>query len=111
MKRYKISIIVFTLTVLSNLNYADNNLTKSKENSLEQLLKIDKEEEKLPFLLPTSEQVQSSSISKILTVEEIKKRLEEIEKKSIQEEIELEAFEDKVKKYQKKIEEIKKIDE
>lgn len=91
MKKCNILIIVFNLIIVSNLSYADDNFQK----------------EKIPFLLPQSEQIKSSSISKILTINDIKKRLEEIEKKTIQEEIELETFEEKVKKYKKKLEKLK----
>jgi phage-related protein len=104
MNKYTVSIIVLNLIILSNLSYADNNLTQDEEAKLEQLLTI--EEEPMSFL-PQSEQIQSSSESKKLTIEEINKRLEQIEKQNIQEEIEIETFEEKVKAYQQKIENLK----
>ena len=106
MNRYTVSIIVLNLIILSNLSYADNNLSANKESKLEQLLSVQKEEE--PMLsLPQSEQIESSSTLKIPTLEEINRRLKEIEQRNIQEEIELETFEEKVKAYQEKIEKLK----
>jgi hypothetical protein len=104
MNKYTVSIIVLNLIILSNLSYADNNLTQDEEAKLEKLLNI-KEEPIL--LLPQSEQVQSSSQARIVTLEDINKRLKQIEKENIQEEIELETFEEKVKTYQEKIENLK----
>jgi TolA-binding protein len=104
MNKYTVSIIVLNLIILSNLSYADNNLTQDEEAKLEKLLNI-KEEPIL--LLPQSEQVQSSSQARIVTLEDINKRLKQIEKENIQEEIELETFEEKVKAYQEKIENLK----
>ncbi len=104
MSKYTISIIVLNLIILSNLSYADNNLSKDKEAKLEQLLSI---EEEPIMLLPQSEQIQSSSKSKIPTLEDINKRLRQIEQQNIQEEIEIETFEEKVKAYQQKIEKLK----
>jgi len=104
MNKYTVSIIVLNLIILSNLSYADNNLTPDKEAKLEQLLSI---EEEPIILLPQSEQIQSSSESRTLTLEDITKRLEQIEKQNIQEQIEIETFEEKVKAYQEKIEKLK----
>jgi len=104
MNKYTISVIVLNLIILSNLSYADNNLTPDKEAKLEQLLSI---EEEPIMLLPQSEQIQSFSESKKPTLEDINKRLEQIEKQNIQEEIEIETFEEKVKAYQQKIEKLK----
>jgi peptidoglycan hydrolase CwlO-like protein len=104
MNKYTVSIIVLNLIILSNLSYADNNLTPDKEAKLEQLLSI---KEEPIMLLPQSEQIQSSSESRTLTLEDINERLEQIEKQNIQEQIELETFEEKVKAYQEKIENLK----
>lgn len=93
MSKYTISIIVLNL-ILSQLSYADNNSSKNIKD-------------KAFFSLPQSKQIESSSESKKLTLEEINKRLEEIEKRNIQEEVALETFEDRVKAYQKKIEKLK----
>ena len=101
MNKYTISIIVLNLIILSNLSYADNNLSKDKEAKLEQLLSI---EEEPIMLLPQSEQIQSSSESRTITIQDINKRLKEVEKENIREKIEIETFEEKVKAYQKKIE-------
>ena len=105
MNKYTISIIVLNLIILSNLSYADNNLSANKESKLEQLLSVQEEEPMLS--LPKSEQIESSSTLKIPTLEEINRRLKEIEQRNIQEEIELETFEEKVKAYQEKIEKLK----
>ncbi len=99
MNKYNISVIVLNLIILSHLSYADNNSSKNIESK--------KIEEKPIFSLPQSEQVQSDSKSKVLTLEEVNKRLEDIEKRNIQEEVELETFEERVKAYQKKIEKLK----
>ena len=107
MNRYTVSIIVLNLIILSNLSYADNNLSANKESKLEQLLSVQKEEEPMMLSLPQSEQIESSSTLKIPTLEEINRRLKEIEQRNIQEEIELETFEEKVKAYQEKIEKLK----
>ena len=104
MNKYTVSIIVLNLIILSNLSYADNNLTQDEEAKLEQRLTI---EEEPMILLPQSEQIQSSSKSKIPTLEDINKRLEQVEQRNIQEEIELETFEEKVRAYQEKIEKLK----
>ena len=101
MNKYTVSVIVLNLIILSNLSYADKNLTQDKESKIEQLLSI---KEKPTILLPQSEQIQSSSASRTITLQDINKRLEQIEKKNIQEKIELETFEEKVKAYQKKLE-------
>ena len=101
MNRYTISIIVLNLIILSNLSYADNNLSANKESKLEQLLSVQEEK---PVSLPQSKQIQSSSTSKIPTLEDINKRLKQVEQQNIQEKIAIETFEKKVKAYQKKIE-------
>ena len=101
MNKYTISIIVLNLIILSNLSYADNNLTQDEEAKLEQLLSI---EEEPIMLLPQSEQIQSSSESRTITIQDINKRLKQIEKENIREKIEIETFEEKVKAYQRKIE-------
>jgi len=88
--RYKISIILLNLIILSNLSYAENNLSKEKEEPI--------------ILLPQSEQIQSSSKSKRVTIDDIKKRLKEIEQKNMLEQIEIESFEKKVRAYQRKVE-------
>jgi len=95
MKKYKISITVLKLIILSNLSYADNNLS-DKESIKEEPI----------MLLPQSEQVKSSSESKPITVEDISKRLKQIEQENIKEEIELDKFEKKVRAYQKKLEKL-----
>ena len=93
MKRYEISIIVLKLIILSNLSYADNNLSVKESIKTEPII-----------LLPQSEQVKSSSESKPITVEDISKRLKQIEQENIREEIAINKFEKKVRAYQKKIE-------
>jgi len=93
MKKYKISIIVLKLIILSNLSYADNNLSVKESIKTEPIM-----------LLPQSEQVKSSSESKPITVEDISKRLKQIEQENIREEIAINKFEKKVRAYQKKIE-------
>jgi len=104
MNKYTVSIIVLNLIILSNLSYADNNLTQDEEAKLEQLLSI---EEEPIMLLPQSEQIQSSSESRTITIQDINKRLKQIEKENIREKIEIETFEEKVKAYQRKIENLK----
>ena len=91
--KYKISIILLNLIIISNLSYADNNLSKEKGEDI--------------ILLPQSEQIQSSSKSKAITIEDIEKRLKQIEKKNILEKIEIEKFEKKVRAYKKKVENLK----
>ena len=91
--RYKISIILLNLIILSNLSYADNNLSKEKEEPI--------------MLLPQSEQIQSSSKSKRITIDDVKKRLKEIEQKNMLEQIEIDSFEKKVRAYQRKVENLK----
>ena len=93
MKKYKISIIVLKLIILSNLSYADNNLSVKESIKTEPIM-----------LLPQSEQVKSSSESKPITVEDVSKRLKQIEQENIKEEIAINKFEKKVRAYQKKIE-------
>ena len=100
MNKYTVSIIVLNLIILSNLSYADNNLSKDKETKLRETLSI---KEKPIVLLPQSEQIQSSSDSRTITIQDITKRLKQVEKENIQEKIEIETFEKKVKAYQKKI--------
>ncbi|RUM70577.1 MAG: hypothetical protein DSZ07_02240 [Sulfurovum sp.] len=93
MKKYKISTIMLKLIILSNLSYADNNLS-DKESIKEEPI----------MLLPQSEQVKSSSEAKPITVEDVSRRLKQIEQENIKEEIELAKFEKKVRAYQKKLE-------
>jgi len=108
MNRYTISIIVLNLIVLSNLSYAESNQTEEeKAKSTKQLIIKDAP----MFLLPKSEQIEPSLKSETITLNEINKILKEVEKRTIQEEIELENFEERVKIYQKKIEEIKRTNE
>ncbi|SFV70688.1 hypothetical protein MNB_SV-13-301 [hydrothermal vent metagenome] len=59
------------------------------------------------MLLPQSEQIQSSSKSKRITIDDVKKRLKEIEQKNMLEQIEIDSFEKKVRAYQRKVENLK----
>jgi len=104
---YKISIIVLNLVILSNLSYADSNLTKEKEDKLDELLSIIR---KAPTPLPRitqlkiEERVVTIYPDDRATIEDINKKINYIEKQSKRREAKIKNFEEELKTYQSKIE-------